>query len=229
MRCAVKIFLVIQGIIYMVIVSSDAWNYLTADWSNGIKLFSVFICFMYLLLTFNRKSSDLDHLLMIAVIAATFFADAILLFTDLLSFGVVVFILVQVLYAYRITLFGHIRSRYRIYIGASVTLVLGSLLIWKGTVIITAVLLYGVLFLMNLWTLIKVQTKLRRSLMLFKIGFVLFLICDINVLFFNILPNYGISNLFYDFTRVSMWFFYLPAQVFLSLSAVIENSKSRLR
>ncbi len=229
MRCAVKIFLVFQGIIYMVIVSSDAWNYLTADWSNGIKLFSVFICFMYLLLTFNRKSSGFDHLLMTAVIAVTFLADAILLFTDWLSVGVVVFILVQVLYAYRISLFGQIRSHYSIYIGASVTIVLGSLLIWKGTVIITAVLLYGVLFLMNLWTLMIVQTKVRRSLMLFKIGFVLFLICDINVLFFNLLPNYGISNLFYDFTRVSMWFFYLPAQVLLSLSAVTKNPKFRLR
>ncbi|MDW7660634.1 MAG: hypothetical protein SCL54_04310 [Bacillota bacterium] len=224
-----KIFLLIQGIIYMVIVSSDAWNYLTADWSNGIKLSSVFICFMYLLLTFNRKSSGFDHLLMISVIAVTFFADAILLFTDLLTVGVVVFILVQVLYAYRISLYGQIKSRYRIYIVTTVTIVLSSVLIWKGTVIITAVLLYGLLFLMNLWTLIIVQTKERRSLMLFKIGFILFLICDINVLFFNILPNYGISNLFYEFTRVSMWFFYLPAQVLLSLSAVTKNPKFRLR
>ncbi|MBE0451588.1 MAG: hypothetical protein IBX70_12190 [Clostridia bacterium] len=224
-----KIFLVIQGVIYMVIVSSDVWYYLSADWSNGIKLFSVFVCFMYLLLTFNRKSSGFDHLLMIGVIAVTFLADAILLFTDLLSVGVVVFILVQILYAYRITLFGQFRSHYRICIGATMTIVLSSLLIWDGTVIIMAVLLYGVLFLMNLWNLIIFQTKEWRSLMLFKIGFVFFLICDINVLLFNILPNYGISNLFYEFTRVSMWFFYLPAQVLLSLSAVIENPKLRLR
>lgn len=213
----------IQGIIYILIVSSDIGNYLTADWSNGIKLFSVFVCFMYLLLTFNRKSSGFDHLLMIGVIAVTFLSDAILLFTDQLSVGVFVFLVVQALYAYRIALFGQNKNRHWTYIGATVMVVGISLLIQEDTVIITAVLLYGVLFLINLGYLIIVHTKNWQSHTLFKIGFVLFLICDINVLFFNILPNYGISNLFYEFTRVSMWFFYLPAQVLLSLSAVNEN------
>jgi hypothetical protein len=36
----VKIFLAIQGILYMIVISSDIGDFLTADGSNGIKLFS---------------------------------------------------------------------------------------------------------------------------------------------------------------------------------------------
>lgn len=224
-----KSFVMIQGVIYMLIVTSDIGNYLTVDCSNGIKLFSVFVCFMYLLLTFNRKSSGYDHLLMIIVIAVTFLADGTLLLTDHLEFGVFAFLIVQILYAYRISLFGRTGSHYWTYIFGGLGIGGASILIQTDVVIIAAVTGYGVLFLMNIWRLMTVQTLFQQKHTLFKIGFVLFFICDINVLVFNILSNYEISNLFYEFTRVSMWFFYLPAQVLLSISAVMENQKYQIR
>lgn len=229
MRCTVKNFLIIQGILYMIVISSDIGNYLTADWSNGIKLFSVFVCIMYLLITFKPGISGHDHLLMIGVIAATILADAILLFSNHLVLGVLVFVGVQFLYAFRIAWFSQTKICYRYYIGGIAVIVGVSFIIRNNGLLVAVAIFYGILFAVNLMHLLIASNDDRQKYVLFITGYVLFLICDINVLFFNILPNYAISNLFYEFTRVSMWFFYLPAQVLLSLSAVSGNSKFRIR
>ncbi len=220
-----KIFLAIQGILYMIVLSSDIGDFLTADGSNGIKLFSVFVCFMYLLITFRPGKSGFDHLLMIGVIATTILADTILLFTDQMLLGVLVFVGVQILYAYRIAWFRHSRIRYGYYIGGIMAIAGLSFMFHDDGLLMTAVLFYGVLFVVNLRHLLMDRNSDRQKHTLFVVGYILFLICDINVLFFNILPNFGISNLLYEFSRVSMWFFYLPAQVLLSISAVEENPK----
>ena len=224
-----KKFLMIQGILYMFIIIGDLGNHVSVHWSNGMKLISVWICFMYLLLSYRRNSSDRDHLLMIGVLAVTLLADTMLLFTNHLVAGLFLFIFVQLMYGYRIYMLNHVRNHYAYYIGALGMIFLGSFFTHNDRVLLTSVILYGVLFLMNLWFLVGVQTMDRQLYTLFKIGYILFLICDINVLSYNILPNYGISNLIYEFTRVSMWLFYLPAQVLLSLSAVMENPKRRIR
>jgi len=53
------------------------------------------------------------------------------------------------------------------------------------------------------------------------IGMVLFLLCDINVALYNILNE----GLFYNISSISMWLFYLPSQVLLSLSGYKYNLK----
>lgn len=54
------------------------------------------------------------------------------------------------------------------------------------------------------------------------LGMILFLLCDINVVIFNILKTINISSpvlLFFNkLSYISMWLFYLPSQILLSLS-----------
>ena len=65
---------------------------------------------------------------------------------------------------------------------------------------------------------------------LYSSGMVLFLLCDLNVGVFNLTGFVSVnSNWFqhlYNFSTVAMWLFYLPAQVFISLSG---QSKDMLK
>lgn len=218
-----KLFLLIQGVLYVVIVSSDIGDYLTADWSNGIKLLSIVVCFMYLLMTYKPSKSSFDHALMIIVLGMTLFADTILLFSDQILMGLLLFVGVQLLYSFRITNIWSITHKYW-YCYVAIALITGTVIFIQNEILLMGVVLfYGVLFIVNLRLLLMIYNQNLQKHRYFTIGFVLFLICDINVLLFNILPSYDVLNSFHEFTRISMWFFYLPAQVLLSLSGVNEN------
>jgi len=50
------------------------------------------------------------------------------------------------------------------------------------------------------------------------LGMVLFLLCDINVALYNVLGTFYINEPLYRISSVSMWLYYLPSQLLLSLS-----------
>jgi len=78
--------------------------------------------------------------------------------------------------------------------------------------------LYAILFFINLFSHILLRQHINNARMVI-IGLVFFVLCDINVLLFNI-PRY--VGVFPSLARVYpfIWIFYLPAQLLLALSAV---------
>jgi YhhN-like protein. len=69
-----------------------------------------------------------------------------------------------------------------------------------------------------------------RANLLYAIGMVLFLLCDINVGIFNLsgfitLPEH-LCHTLYSLSSILMWTFYAPAQVLISLSVTKMNFKA---
>ena len=56
----------------------------------------------------------------------------------------------------------------------------------------------------------------RTNALFSRVGMLLFLACDVNVMIFNTLPD---DSALYTASIVLMWFFYLPAQTLLALSS----------
>jgi cation transport ATPase len=92
----------------------------------------------------------------------------------------------------------------------------------EGLLIATA--FYFLSILTNTFRGVKAALKNRqdKSLVLFAFGISLFLLCDINVGFFNMsgflaIPE-AIYNVLYSLSSLLMWTFYAPAQVLIALS-----------
>jgi len=84
-------------------------------------------------------------------------------------------------------------------------------------------LFYFVTFIMNVLQGIYQYHKAKdASFLLFLVGILLFLLCDINVGIFNFTSYVTINSNWFaaieKFASVGMWMFYLPSQVLISLS-----------
>ncbi|MCL2388210.1 MAG: hypothetical protein FWC89_11795, partial [Defluviitaleaceae bacterium] len=79
--------------------------------------------------------------------------------------------------------------------------------------------LYACLFITNI--VINVKTRARRPKWNFRVtmaGLVLFALCDINVMLYNMPAYLGTPHWFY-FVFPLIWIFYLPSQALLAISA----------
>ena len=97
------------------------------------------------------------------------------------------------------------------------------------------VLLYGISFVWNVGLLFLKAVNNRALLksggftfphpIVFLIGLILFLLCDINVLLFNLSSYINVSSQMYAVLQIAstvlMWAFYLPSQVLIVLSVLL--------
>ena len=81
-------------------------------------------------------------------------------------------------------------------------------------------LLAGLYFSQLLSNTILAWTQNGRRRRVFAAGLTLFVGCDLCVGLFNTLPE---SAPLYPAVSVGMWFFYLPSQVLITLSALAEK------
>ena len=98
---SISIFLVISIILYFSFMFCDIF-YNTPLLSNCIKFIGILFCFLMLLLLKMFHPKDKDYLILLLAFAFTVTADAFLLFTNHFFYGVLSFIVVQLLYLYRI-------------------------------------------------------------------------------------------------------------------------------
>jgi len=101
-------------------------------------------------------------------------------------------------------------------------LVLWCVAVFTGNVVFMAGI-YAVLFVINIFVNIKARRP-KANYYLVLAGLVLFALCDLNVMLFN-LPRYmGVAR---DFSSVFtlIWVFYLPSQVLLAVSALRFGEK----
>ena len=152
------------------------------------------------------------------VFCFTLAADFCLLFTDYFSAGVLFF-----LGAHSCAILRY-KPRWLIPAGISAAALFAAIMLALPaklhtdpglTLVIAACSAYAILIITVAASTFH-SPQPRENELFSRIGMILFLACDINVAIFNGLPAGGVLH---TASTVLMWFFYLPAQTLLALSA----------
>lgn len=235
-------FLLLEIILYIAFIFIDIVltenNYL----SVGIKFIGILICFLFVLSLgcFPLKNrtyllgNKTDGYIMGVALAFTVLSDYFILVRNIYIPGVITFIIVQMLYLVRLSLWERGNNENK-----STTkipfFVLPNIALWMGVLLLLCVLSIQLelLFILAAFYFISIIRNTRKAIglaiseqssasVLFAIGMVLFLLCDINVGIFNasdFIPlSFPIYERLYEFSVVGMWLFYLPSQVLIALS-----------
>ena len=178
----------------------------------------------------------------------TLISDLFILILDYYLYGVLVFILVQQLYSFRLILL-HYGKRDQ---SERITMYVKRIMIQVGLAAMTYLALYfagvnldsllitSVFYFISILfnTIAAVQLAIKnhrlKSDLLYAAGMLLFLLCDINVGLFNLtgfinLPE-EIYSVIYSYSSILMWTFYAPSQVLVALSvSYIVKQKEALK
>ncbi len=238
------LFISVQAICYIAFLSFDFGNS-HIDISNKLKFIMILICFCYVLFIKNTTDKDILNFMRLASLF-TVVSDLNLLLLDHYFYGVVSFVIVQQLYGLRIDAADHkniiMRSK------AKVVRTLLIRLVWQIilTMVVCSVLyiagvnLNALLFASMIY-FISIVTNVIRSLktlmihrqisnLLFALGMVLFLLCDINVGLFNlvefiVIPG-DLQHFIVTYSSILMWMFYAPSQILITVSHRCFSSES---
>lgn len=192
--------------------------------SHTIKFGGILLCLLYILVTAKDRENKKDTCILGAAMVFTLIADWCILLHDYYVLGLVAFIAVQYLYFVRIH---NGMGPYKFLLARN--LIISTILIFTviklniNDCVLSLAIVYFVTFFFNIVDLLKKSIELKdKKRYFFLLGLVLFIICDINVGIYNALDFVSIDyegfNSLYEIASIAMWFFYLPAQVILSLS-----------
>lgn len=224
------LFIMSESIFYITFLILDFYDIYNKQ-SSVLKFSGIILCFLYLIimLIFQNLKKDYfnkDRAIMAIALFFTVLADVFLLFTENNFTGICFFIIVQMLYLYRISKSNNISVKHCLIIYIIITCIILAVTLYINIhidIIVIAVSFYFICFINNIKLLInsnKVNDIFRYRF--FLIGMILFILCDINVGLYNIRNyidiNNNIINNIIDFSEKAMWLFYLPSQVFLVLS-----------
>lgn len=190
-----------------------------------IKYTVIILCFCYAL--FSRGSNKSISLCLKGALLFTLISDLFILMLDRYFIGILTFIVTQQLYNTMLCLKKN--QKYAIWailqvIAAAVICLLLFLLKVEPDALLIASIFYFVCILTNTFRAASAvfHDKRDKGMLLYAIGMILFLLCDINVGLFNLtnfiaLPDH-IYNGIYNASSILMWTFYAPAQVLIALS-----------
>ncbi len=234
------LFLIIQFVLYVVFLGLDlsgGYNSL----STKIKFSAIILCLCYVV--FHREGSKSRDLFLVrAALFFTLVSDFIILFlpADYYILGVISFVIVQQLYGIRLKGSGN-RSKgipekegflssllLRAALQFAIAIIIFILLGWLGVIrdgLLTVTVIYFVGLVYNVihaihaaWHLPKDKNKI-----IFAVGLVMFLLCDINVGLFNLSGFITItgrtSEILVSLASILMWTFYAPSQVLIAISS----------
>ena len=223
-------FVVLQTILYVAFLTMDLTGG-NVVLSSYLKFSIIILCFCYAL--FSKNSADRSILFCLkAALLFTLISDFFILILDYYYYGVLTFIIVQQLYSIRLSLadrqMGRIKNvliRLALQLcAASIVCLILKILGVKLEGLLIASTFYFICILTNTMRALKVAIANtdKKGMVLFAIGMLLFLCCDINVGLFNLsgyisLPR-DIETFIYSVTSILMWTFYAPSQVLIVLS-----------
>ena len=225
----IKIILIIIVLFYFIFLYIDFFSVKTFISSNIIKFISMILILSITLLTGKDSLSTKDNFLLKVGIFITVIADILLLLVDnYYIIGIGLFSIVQITYSIRYDFKNRkniIRNFTIIFIVLSLIYILTNTFIIKIDFTILISLYYAICLVSS--TIKGINTYKDKKYpklnsIMITLGMILFLLCDVNVAANNILSSLSISNkfisVFINISFFSMWFFYLPSQVLLSLS-----------
>lgn len=191
-----KAFILLESMIYISFIIMDFYHLN----SIYIKYLGIILCFIFSLLNKN-------YIISLAQLF-TLIADYFLLVIDkYYVIGLISFIIVQLIYMYYLYL-----SKVKTYIYIRIIIVLAVLTFVNNfPFLYLLVLCYFSLLVMN-----AICSYSNKKLIILSIGLSLFICCDICVGLHNILD----SGLVYEIVTMSMWIFYLPSQVLITIGGL---------
>lgn len=213
----ILLFLLWEAILYFTFLALD-WSNTGGMTSNVMKYAAILSCLIYTLYL-SVKTKKKTTAILACALFFTAISDSILLFTDYFIAGIIFFIIVQSFHFYRIALIKQLTVQQ--FIKRIVLRVLIAVLFSVFFFLQDNFLLVGSIYAANLaGNFVEAVSGYKKyrttSFALLSIGFFLFILCDINVLLYN-LPEY--SN---AFSAIVIWFFYLPSQILLLLSETVR-------
>lgn len=237
-RPITAVFLTLELLFYATYLILDAVTGRSLILSDGFKYGGIFLCFLYTLfiVCFAARSQTgsgprKENLWLLLAVFFVLFSDYCLLFTSAAIPGILLFCLVQCFYY--IYLNGACRL-WRLWSASAVLAMVSTLILWAGFgishALVPLALFYLSMLVINIYHAWKTAWRTRESrAFMFAAGMVLYCLCDLNVGFMNagrilsgpelkLLPLLG-NAVFREISTFSMWFFYLPAQVLIAMSA----------
>ena len=187
--------------------------------SEILKYSTIILCFIISLLIDKNGFSRKDTIFLHLALFFTALADLFLVILNILSLGLIFFILVQLTYIKRHLNRCKLSKKIAYFIFGIYLLLLISLHSFKPSYIDWNLyflgITYGVLLITSLLialSTIKKKTYPKENSVIIALGMFLFFMCDLNVGLMNILSSY---NFYIAFL---IWLFYFPSQLLLSLS-----------
>ena len=203
-RSAWVAFLTVETLLYLSFLFLDLRTGADTKW---LKFASIL---MVALMSFR-----LNDKIVIAALCLTASADVFLLVLDQWYIvGLLLFCIVQLLYSL------HLHSQKMLSMQI-VLLIFSAILVLAYRRMEPLAVGYITVFLLNLFHAASFAIRAKgRQTFLFAFGLLLFFCCDLCVGYYSI----GEGAL-WEFSRIAMWGFYLPGQVMILLSAVINEGE----
>ena len=207
-------FLGIEGVLYAAFLTLDLTG--RGEAFVPVKYGGVLLCLLFALACALRGGDRLVPLALALTAGADWF---LLVRNDSYALGVALFLCVQTVYYLRLRRDGA-SAAYPLRTGLALA---AGLALYALRLASPLNLLAGLYFSQLLSNTVLAWTGRGRRRRIFAAGLTLFVGCDICVGLFNVLPS--VSPL-YPAVSVGMWFFYLPSQVLIALSALPEKEAS---
>lgn len=231
MNNKIKGFIIAEIILYIVFLTFDCASVDLSGAAAYVKFASILLCVAMSILIFIENKT-IEGLFIMLGLSFTLAADYYLIFTDRYIYGIISFIIVQVIYLNK--LLWSKKLKYKIGFIVLIFMLWNiAMLLIKGIYVLEPIavlaLLYIVTFLTNI-AIAAVALYKKRTIenKIFLAALILFLMCDINVGLVNIDTaqlsfSLSVSNVNY----ILIWFFYLPSQVLLVLFAALKGNSCK--
>ena len=227
-KTALFAFLAAEAVLYALFLRLDFFGG-SATRSAMYKYAGILLC----LVCASVRAVTLKNTASRLIAAALFFtciSDYFLLFTDSYLPGVLCFCVTQTLYLFVLLQGKPLKAKlWHIVPGLalSAAVLIITCLMGEPDLLIAAGVFYAYSFVRNivlaLSLCLKKKTVPGLKTPVFAVGLIIFALCDINVLLYNLpllfdIHSHLLISLF-DVIGTLMWVFYLPSQVLLALSA----------
>lgn len=212
LACALIVLLATVDLAFLVV---DLFHLSMGLFSNLLKYAGILLCLIVTLILHRSAWNSLDAALLASALFLTAAADLFLLLLNKPIAGLLLFCAVHLIYI----------RRYRpaVFLPAAIVVLVvaagclaGALLAPGFPAKNALACLYGAL-LLSVAACSVCSDLPRANRRLAIAGMALFLLCDIHVALFNTLD---IGNFYYPYASFLMWFFYLPSQALLAISAL---------
>lgn len=224
----ISVFILLEIALYLSFLFIDKRIFVTRIESSTLKYASISLCLAFSLYCLIRKRKMVNCFILIALVF-TLISDYFLLFNtnqNLYVYGLITFIITQLIYfafilylrKSKLELLINLLVRFLLTIAAIVV----TFYLNYSDVLTILALVYFVELLSNfLYSTFLI--KFDKEYLIFSLGLLLFIGCDINVGLNNVHLFEGID---YSLVNFLMWVFYLPSQILLSLTNFIAQEKS---
>ena len=224
----ISVFILLEIALYLSFLFIDKGIFVTRIESSTLKYAGIALCLAFSLYCLIRKRKMANCFIPIALVF-TLISDYFLLFNtnqNLYVYGLITFIITQLIY------FDFILYLRKSKLELLINLLVRFLLTIAALVVAFYLNYYDVLTILALVYFVELLSnflystfliKFDKEYLIFSLGLLLFIGCDINVGLNNVHLFEGID---YSLVNFLMWVFYLPSQVLLSLTNFIAQEKS---